>query len=50
MPLKRAFSVPNASRPVQPTLAAEVHLAQGEFALAGQTLNKPESFIHEQDF
>jgi hypothetical protein len=43
---KGAVSVPYASSPVRPTLAAEVHLAQGQFVLAELTLNTPESLIH----
>jgi hypothetical protein len=38
--------VPNMSMSLQTTLAAEAHLAEGQFLLKEQTLNKEKSLIY----
>jgi hypothetical protein len=41
------FLAPNTSTFLQTTLAADAHLAEGQFLLEEQTLNKAKSLIYE---
>jgi hypothetical protein len=43
--LRRTVLAPNTSKFLQ-TLAADAHLAEGQFLLEGQTLNKEKSLIY----
>jgi hypothetical protein len=40
------FLVPNTSASLQTTLAADAHLAEGQFVHEGQTLNNAKSLIY----
>jgi hypothetical protein len=43
--LRRTVLAPNTSKSLQTTLAADADLAEGQFLLGGQTLNKAKSLI-----
>jgi hypothetical protein len=44
--LIRTFPAPNTSTSLQTTLAADAHLAEGQFLLEEQTLNNAKSLIY----
>jgi hypothetical protein len=44
--LRRTFLAPNTSTSLQTTLAADAHLAEGQFLHEEQTLNKAKSLIY----
>jgi hypothetical protein len=44
--LSCTFPAPNTSTSLQTTLAADAHLAEGQFLLEEQTLNKAKSLIY----
>jgi hypothetical protein len=47
--LRRTVLAPNTSKFLQTTLAADAHLAEGQFLLEDQTLNKAKSLVYRAE-